>query len=122
MYSPADRPCSIRAAPAKNLIWSTIGGISSDLVSPIGFPVFCASALTNSSARASIASAIRIRARLRSDGVVSRHFSKAAAADCTAASTSVSLETGAVANTSPGARVDQLVRACRRTCRSTGRR
>jgi hypothetical protein len=29
MYSPADRPSSIRAAPAKNLIWSTIGGISS---------------------------------------------------------------------------------------------
>ena len=32
---------------------------------------------------------------------MSRHASKAAAADCTAASTSVSPETGAVANTSP---------------------
>ncbi len=101
MYSPADRPSSIRAAPAKNLIWSTIGGISSDLVSPSGFPVFRDSALTNSSARDSIASAIRSRARLRSAGVLSRHPSKAAAAEDTAASTSVSPDTGAVANTSP---------------------
>src|ERR1039457_4286141 len=28
MYSPAERPSSIRAAPAKNRIWSTIGGVS----------------------------------------------------------------------------------------------
>ena len=40
MYSPAERPSSIRAAPAKNRIWSTIGGISSDRVSAIGLPVF----------------------------------------------------------------------------------
>ena len=40
MYSPADRPSSTRAAPAKNRIWSTIGGISSDSVSPSGLPVF----------------------------------------------------------------------------------
>ena len=32
MYSPAERPSSTRAAPAKNRIWSTIGGISSDRV------------------------------------------------------------------------------------------
>ena len=101
MYSPADRPSSIRAAPAKNLIWSTIGGISSEAVSASGFPVFWDSALTNSSARDSIASAILSRARLRSAGVVSRHPSKAAAAEDTAASTSVSPDTGAVANTSP---------------------
>ncbi len=101
MYSPADRPASMRAAPAKNLIWSTIGGISSDSVSATGLPVFCDSALTNSSARDSIASAIRSRARLRSAGVVFRHPSKAAADDDTAASTSVSPEMGAVANTSP---------------------
>src|ERR1022692_4645580 len=75
MYSPAERPSSIRAAPAKNLIWSTIGGISSDLVSPTGLPVFSDSAATNSSARASMASAIRSSARLRSAGVVSRQAS-----------------------------------------------
>ena len=32
MYSPLERPSSTRAAPAKNRIWSTIGGISSDIV------------------------------------------------------------------------------------------
>ena len=42
MYSPAARPSSMRAAPAKNRIWSTIGGISSLAVSPSGLPVFCA--------------------------------------------------------------------------------
>ena len=40
MYSPAERPSSMRAAPAKNRIWSTIGGISSDKVRAIGLPVF----------------------------------------------------------------------------------
>ena len=101
MYSPAERPSSIRAAPAKNRIWSTIGGISSDRVSAIGLPVFWLSALTNSSARRSSASAIRSRARLRSAGVLSRQPGKASAADANAASTSVSLEIGAVAKTSP---------------------
>ena len=81
MYSPAERPSSIRAAPAKNLIWSTIGGISSDKVSAIGLPVFCDSAATSWSALASIVSAIRSSARLRSDGVASRQPSKASAAE-----------------------------------------
>jgi len=101
MYSPAERPSSIRAAPAKNRIWSTIGGISSDAVRASGLPVFSDSAFTSSSARASMASAIRSRARLRSAGVVSRQPPKAAAADATAASTSVGLDTGAVAKTWP---------------------
>ena len=101
MYSPADRPSSIRAAPAKNRIWSTIGGISSEAVSASGLPVFCDSALTNWSALASSASAIRSRARLRSAGVESRQPGKASAAERKAASTSASPETGAVAKTSP---------------------
>ncbi len=101
MYSPAERPSSIRAAPAKNRIWSTIGGISSDRVSAIGLPVFCDSAFTSSSARDSMASAIRSRARLRSAGVESRQPGNASAAEAKAAATSVSLDTGAVANTSP---------------------
>ena len=63
MYSPADLPSSTRAAPAKNRIWSTIGGISSDIVSPRGLPVFSDSASTISSARSSIASAMRSSAR-----------------------------------------------------------
>ena len=32
MYSAADLPSKILAAPAKNLIWSTIGGTSSAMV------------------------------------------------------------------------------------------
>ena len=101
MYSPAERPSSIRAAPAKNRIWSTIGGISSDIVSPIGFPVLLDSAATRSSARDSIASAMRISAFCRSLGVLSRQPSKAVAAARMAASTSAAEETGACANTSP---------------------
>ena len=58
MYSPAARPSSTRAAPAKKRIWSTIGGISSLAVSARGLPVFSASSSTSSSACASIASAI----------------------------------------------------------------
>ncbi|CAM5737515.1 hypothetical protein SALBM311S_09323 [Streptomyces alboniger] len=80
MYSPALRPSSIRAAPAKKRIWSTIGGISSERVSPIGLPVFSTSAAMSSSARSSNASAIFRRAFWRSAGVVSRQAGKAAAA------------------------------------------
>ena len=76
-YSPAARPSSTRAAPAKNRIWSTIGGISSLAVSAKGLPVFCASSLTSSSARASMASAILSSACWRSLGVVWPHVSKA---------------------------------------------
>ena len=69
MYSVAARPSRRRAAPAKKRIWSSMGGISSDIVSPNGLPVFSHSVRTSSSARASMASAMRIRARLRSEGV-----------------------------------------------------
>ncbi len=95
MYSPADLPSSTRAAPAKNRIWSTIGGISSDIVRPRGLPVFSDSASTISCARSSIASAMRSSARWRSLGVLSRQPSKAAAAADMAASTSAGPETGA---------------------------
>ncbi len=56
-YSPADRPSSTRAAPAKNRSWSSIGGISSLRVSASGLPVFSHSTAMISSARASTASA-----------------------------------------------------------------
>ena len=78
MYSPALLPSRWRAAPAKNRIWSTIGGISSLRVSSIGLPQFSASSAISSSACASTASAMRINASDRSDGVVSPHSSKAA--------------------------------------------
>ncbi len=101
MYSPADLPSSSRAAPAKKRIWSTIGGTSSDMVRANGLPVFSHSAATSSSARASMASAMRMRARLRSEGVVRLHPAKAAAALRTARSTSAGPETGASANGRP---------------------
>jgi len=49
-------------------------------VSARGLPVFSTSALTNSSARDSIASAKRSSASWRSAGVASRHSTKASAA------------------------------------------
>ena len=76
-YSPALRPSSSRAAPAKKRIWSIAGGISSVRVSSIGLPVFWHSAAMISSARSSIASANFSSMRCRSDGVVSRQLSKA---------------------------------------------
>ena len=107
-YSPAARPSSTRAAPAKKRIWSIIGGISSEAVTPIGFPVFSLSRATNSSAWASKASAIVRSAFCRSDGVELLQISKAASAATYARSTSVALETGAEAKTSP---VDGLIRS-----------
>ncbi len=58
MYSPEDRPSRTRAAPAKNLSWSTHGGSSSSSVRWIGLPVFSHSTFTNSAMRFSSASAI----------------------------------------------------------------
>ena len=88
MYSPAERPSSTRAAPAKNRIWSMPGGSSSLVVRPSGLPVSFDSARTNSSVRSSSASAILSSAFCRSDGVVSPQLSNAAAAAAYAASMS----------------------------------
>ena len=77
MYSPAERPSSTRAAPAKKRIWSSMGGISSERVSARGLPVLRPSAAMKSSALASMASASLSSSWLRSDGVVSRQLSKA---------------------------------------------
>ncbi len=101
MYSPADSPLSMRAAPAKKRIWSIAGGTSSSMVSWNGLPVFSLSSRTSSSARSSMASAILCRARLRSEGVASRHCSKPRSAACMAASTSAWPDTGASAKPSP---------------------
>lgn len=101
MYSPAERPSSMRAAPAKNRIWSTIGGISSLAVSPSGLPVFSLSTATSSSARASTASAILSSAFCRSAGVLSRQAGNAASAAAIAASTSAFPDSGATAYARP---------------------
>ena len=97
MYSAAASPSRLRAAPAKKRIWSTMGGISSSMVSWNGLPVFSDSARTRSSARASRASAMRKSAKLRSEGVVRFQELKASAATRSAASMSAAPETGASA-------------------------
>ena len=102
---------STRAAPAKNRIWSSAGGISSVRVSSIGLPVFSHSAAMISSLRASSASANFRSILCRSLGVVSRHESKAVLAAAYARSTSSAEDTGAEANTSP---VAGLTRSARR--------
>ena len=112
MYSAAARPSRWRAAPAKKRIWSTIGGISSSMVSWNGLPVFSHSARTRSSARASSASAMRISARLRSDGVVRRQEVKASAAARSAPVDVGRTGDGRLGERLAGARVDQR---CRRT-------
>ncbi len=76
MYSPALLPSRLRAAAAKKRIWSTIGGISSERVREIGLPVLRTSSSISSSARDSMASAIRNMASERSDGVESRQLER----------------------------------------------
>ena len=100
-YSPALRPSSTRAAPAKKRSWSTDGGTSSLTVSERGLPVSAHSRSTNSCARSSRESAMRSSASWRSAGVVRPQVSKARSAAVHAASTSAGEETGAWATTRP---------------------
>ena len=102
MYSPALRPSAVRAAPPKNRRLSTIGGISSDIVTSAGLPAFSASILTNSSALDSIASASLSSASWRSFGVESNHVSSNAfLAAATALSASAAVPSWTDAITAP---------------------
>ena len=101
MYSPADLPSSTRAAPAKNRIWSTIGGISSAMVTWLGLPVLRPSAATRTSAALCTSSAKSSSAFCRADGVVRFQSLNAAAAAAYALSTSSAFEIGAVPYFSP---------------------
>ena len=78
-----------------------MGGISSSMVSWNGLPVFSHSARTRSSARASSASAMRMRASDRSEGVVRFQEVKASAATRTARSTSAGPRPGPRRTASP---------------------
>ena len=122
MYSPADLPSRWRAAPAKNRIWSTSGGISSAMVTATGLPVFSHSTRTRSSARASKASAMRNRARLRSDGVASRHPGKAVGRRGHGRIDVLGPGHRGLEVLLAGARVDQHGRGAVRRSRRTGRR
>ena len=101
MYSPAERPSSIRAAPAKNRIWSTIGGISSDMRQRDRLAGVLALSLHQlvSMGLDGVRDAEQGEAALA--GVESRQPGNASAAEAKAAATSVSLDTGALAKTSP---------------------
>ncbi len=94
-YSPADRPSSTRAAPAKKRNWSTLGGTSSVAAMASGLPVLRHSASVSSAARRSTASANLSRASERSAGVVSRQVPNASCAARIASSTSAADDTGA---------------------------
>ena len=124
MYSPADRPSSTRAAPAKNRIWSTIGGISSD------------SGQRRSACRCSRPRRRRARRRAprsRRRSAAARSCRSARRA-CRAtprtpprrpgrrASTSAADDTGACGEHLAGARVDEVRRCARRRRRRARRR
>ena len=101
MYSPAARPSTVRAAPAKKRSWSTIGGISSSNVTWRGLPASLVSQSVISSARSWNASASLRRSSWRWDGVVYCHVSNAPRAAFTARSTSSPVDSGECAITSP---------------------
>ena len=87
MYSPAARPSSSRAAPAKKRMLSDATGISSRAAGT-GLPTFWDSSCASSSVFASSASASSSSISARSPGVVSSHSGSAAFAASTARSTS----------------------------------
>ena len=101
MYSPAERPSWVRAAPPKKRRLSTIGGSSSDIVTAYGLPTFSASSLMISSPCSSIRSASFSRASCRSFGVESYQVSKAFLAAATARFASSAVPSCTLARTPP---------------------
>src|SRR6266496_332565 len=100
MYSPADFPSRLRAAPAKKRRLSAENGISSrDAMS--GLPTFNDSSCASSSACASITSASAWRSSERSFGVLSSHSGSTPFAASTARSTSSAPHRGTSAIVSP---------------------
>src|SRR2546423_3659679 len=100
MYSPADLPSRLRAAPAKKRRLSAENGISSREAMS-GLPTFSDSSWESSSACSSITSASLWRSSERSLGVFSSHSGSAACAASTARSTSFALQRGTSAIVSP---------------------
>src|SRR5581483_4814872 len=100
MYSPADLPSRLRAAPAKKRRLSAENGISSrEAIS--GLPTFRDSSCASSSAFSSSTSASLWRSSDRSFGVASSHAGSALAAASTARSTSSAPHRGTSAIVSP---------------------
>ena len=111
MYSPAERPSSTRAAPAKNRSWSTAGGISSLGGQPDAACRCCGTRRRRARRRAprprrrACSSA---RCRSRRGGVAPASRTPSAAARHRARRRRPAPETGAAAKTSPVRRVDQV--------------
>src|SRR5215472_5846910 len=100
MYSPADLPSRLRAAPAKKRRLSAENGISSREAMS-GLPTFTDSSCASSSALSSIRSASLRRNSERSFGVFSSQSGSAASAASTARSTSSAPQRGTSAIVSP---------------------
>ena len=109
MYSPAARPSSVRAAPAKKRMLSEETG-SSSRAAGSGLPTFCDSSWASSSVFASSASASLSSISARSPGVVSSHSGSAAFAASTARSTSawVPCGTSAIVSAVDGFRISAV--------------
>src|ERR1700749_3013616 len=100
MYSPADLPSRLRAAPAKKGRLSAENGISSrEAIS--GLPTLTDSSCDSSSACSSITSASLWRSSERSFGVFSSHSGAVAWAASTARATSSAPQRGTSAIVSP---------------------
>src|SRR3954470_5788970 len=100
MYSPADLPSRLRAAPAKKRRLSAENGISSrEAIN--GLPTLRDSICASSSALSSITSASLCRSSERSFGVASSHSGRAFFARSTASSTSSADMFGTCAIVSP---------------------
>src|SRR6266508_2035456 len=100
MYTPADFPSSIRAAPAKKRRLSEHTGISSRAYDK-GLPTLADSIRASSSAYSSMIDASFSNNSPRSPGVESSHSGRAARAASTARSTSSAAQRGTSAITSP---------------------
>src|SRR3954447_8966741 len=100
MYSPADLPSRLRAAPAKKRRLSAENGISSREAMS-GLPTLTDSSCASSSACSSSTSASLWRSSQRSFGVFSSHSGAAACAASTARSTSSAPQRGTSAIVSP---------------------
>src|SRR4051812_17309826 len=100
MYSPADFPSRLRAAPAKKRRLSAENGISSREAMS-GLPTLPDSSCESSSACSSSTSASLWRSSQRSFGVFSSHSGAAACAASTARSTSSAPQRGTSAIVSP---------------------
>ena len=100
-YSAVALPSRWRAAPAKNVMLSTLPGTSNSVASRTGFPVWLTSSAMISSAWSWTNSASLNRTADRSEGVAVDHPGNDVRADATARSTSAGVAKASSATTAP---------------------